>query len=352
MEFEAGDINLQRYAGNDPVNIVDGSGLDGWWDTVSSGLQIVGGGLEIVGGVAMATATAPTGVGLVGGVAIAAHGTDTFFAGVRGLWYGKSQRTYFAQGVTAAASATPMSPQAAQLTGDIADAIPGLFVGKVPNVPMGSVPALSVNAFGTINATARPLVISSNVISNGSKLGSLNSAMNAGSSLGQFQFARTMGDESSGGSAQSASGAPSSGRSTNFPELKILNPNFTPDAKLVLQNVTNQVNSGFGANLKLATTVLSDNEMEAAARSYGLAFKQYGNAVERLVAIEIEADPMLDSLYTHIGGANKPDFIGKGIFGGMNFDITTPRQIDAHLARPNYGPGLKIITYDRPPNFP
>jgi hypothetical protein len=45
------------------------------------------------------------------------------------------------------------------------------------------------------------------------------------------------------------------------------------------------------------------------------------------------------------------DFIGRGLFKGLNFDITTPGQIQSHLSRPGYGPGLNIATYTRPPDF-
>ena len=31
-------------------------------------------------------------------------------------------------------------------------------------------------------------------------------------------------------------------------------------------------------------------------------------------------------------------------------DITTPGQVTGQLARP-YGPGLNVVTYERPPNF-
>ena len=31
----------------------------------------------------------------------------------------------------------------------------------------------------------------------------------------------------------------------------------------------------------------------------------------------------------------------------MNFDITTPGQVGAHLARPGYGQGLNVVTYLR-----
>ncbi len=140
--------------------------------------------------------------------------------------------------------------------------------------------------------------------------------------------------------------------SQRLPNLEILNPSYTPNGSRVLQNLTNQVNQELSGNLPLALTVLSDAEIEAAASSSGLARAQYGNALERLVARRIKADPILNDLYKHVGGPSNPDFVGKGMLKGMNFDITTPAQIDIHLARPGYGSGLKVITYERPAGFP
>jgi len=56
------------------------------------------------------------------------------------------------------------------------------------------------------------------------------------------------------------------------------------------------------------------------------------------------------SSFHYVGGPSNPDFVGRSLLRGMTFDITTPRQITAHLLRP-YGPGLNIITYSRPPWF-
>ena len=138
----------------------------------------------------------------------------------------------------------------------------------------------------------------------------------------------------------------------NLPSLEILNPSYRPNGSQVLQNLTTQVNKELSGNLPLALTVLSDEEVAAAAGSSGIARLQYGNALERLVKIHVEADPILDSYFMYVGGPRKPDFIGKGILKGMNFDITTPSQIDVHLARPGYGEGLNVITYERPVGFP
>jgi len=118
--------------------------------------------------------------------------------------------------------------------------------------------------------------------------------------------------------------------------LEVLNPQFVPKAKSVLQNLTNQVNQELAANPRLAASVLSPEEIDAAVNPF-IARMQYGNAVERLVANRIKADPTLSSMFKHVGGPNNPDFIGQGAFQGMKFDITTPAQEAAHLARPGYG---------------
>jgi len=79
---------------------------------------------------------------------------------------------------------------------------------------------------------------------------------------------------------------------------------------------------------------------------------QYGNAVERMVAQDIRQSPVNRMLFEHVSKPFQrgPDFVGRGPLQGMNFDITTVRGVADHLKRP-YGSGLKVITYQRPPNF-
>jgi RHS repeat-associated protein len=135
--------------------------------------------------------------------------------------------------------------------------------------------------------------------------------------------------------------------------LRIINPNFTPDAPAVLQNITTAQNGALGGSPSLAQTVLTRPEYIAAQRSVSVARMQYGNAIERLSAQEIAQSPLHSRLFRHVGGPNQPDFVGTpgGPAQGMNFDITTPAAVRAHLARPVYGPGLNVVTYQRPPLF-
>jgi hypothetical protein len=124
-------------------------------------------------------------------------------------------------------------------------------------------------------------------------------------------------------------------------------------AEKILQNVTTSVNETLEENPGLARTVLSRDEY-ARGQTQQWAAAQYGNAVERLVAGQVRASPLLTRLYQHVSrpGASTPDFVGKGVFSGLNFDVTvnTARQIANHLGR-WYGPGLVIATYNRPPGF-
>jgi hypothetical protein len=61
--------------------------------------------------------------------------------------------------------------------------------------------------------------------------------------------------------------------------------------------------------------------------------------------------PNPQQLFQHVDGPGRPDFIGRGIATGRNFDITTVPSTSAHLARPSYGDGLQICTYGRPSGF-
>ena len=62
-------------------------------------------------------------------------------------------------------------------------------------------------------------------------------------------------------------------------------------------------------------------------------------------------DEIYRQLFNPVGGPNQPDFVGLGVAAGLNFDITTPAQIGPHLARPGYGQGLNVVTYQRPQLF-
>ena len=132
----------------------------------------------------------------------------------------------------------------------------------------------------------------------------------------------------------------------------ILNPRFTPDAKKVLQNLTNRVSAELASNPALAATVLSRRQIIAATFSRKVAIASYGRAVEGLVADSIARNPMLSSMFRHVGlRPNSPDFIGLGMYQRLMFDITTLQRAAAHLSRP-YGNGLHLIFYMRPPTFP
>jgi hypothetical protein len=134
--------------------------------------------------------------------------------------------------------------------------------------------------------------------------------------------------------------------------FNIVNPHFTPNGGRVLQNLTHRENALLSANLSRATEVLTREEQIAAAAHRGVAIMQYGNAVERLAAREIARDPQgLGILFEHNLTGRGPDFFGRGTFQGQIYDITTPGQVPAHLARP-YGQGLNTIIYRRPAGFP
>jgi len=123
-------------------------------------------------------------------------------------------------------------------------------------------------------------------------------------------------------------------------------------AEDILQGVTGSANRRLGANPGLAQGVLRRAEYLAGQANPSIARMQYGNAVERMVSQQIRETPLISRLFQHVGGPNNPDFIGTGLFNGLNFDITTntSQSIASHLSRA-YGQGLIIATYARPIGF-
>jgi RHS repeat-associated protein len=117
----------------------------------------------------------------------------------------------------------------------------------------------------------------------------------------------------------------------------------------ILQGVTETANKRLGANPGLAQNVLRPREYAAGQANPSIARMQYGNAIERMVRNRVE-NSILQYFFEHVGGPNNPDFIGKSIFDGLQFDITTPGSVASHLARP-YGQGLILLLYNRPGNF-
>ncbi|HJQ38909.1 MAG TPA: RHS repeat-associated core domain-containing protein [Thermoanaerobaculia bacterium] len=121
------------------------------------------------------------------------------------------------------------------------------------------------------------------------------------------------------------------------------------EAQRALAELTRQVSAELAANPAMARRVLSRPEYEAAVVSERIAAAQYGNAVERLVTLHIESDPVLREVFEHVGGPKNPDFTGFG----RNFDITTQTrtQLLRHMRRPGYGQNLIVVTYERPATF-
>jgi hypothetical protein len=100
-------------------------------------------------------------------------------------------------------------------------------------------------------------------------------------------------------------------------------------------------------DISVLGSTLSDPEMAAVAEQSRLFALTYGKGMERLTAQVIDADPVMGPFFKHLGGASQPDWAGRRVLQGMKFELTTEKQVPAHMDRP-YSEGLNIATYERP----
>lgn len=96
---------------------------------VSASLQIIGGGLETVGGALLILTPEPTMVTKVGGSLLAAHGVDTMQAAIRQLFSGKPVADFTQAGATWAAHQAGASDQTAHRVGVLLDVAVPFAVG-------------------------------------------------------------------------------------------------------------------------------------------------------------------------------------------------------------------------------
>lgn len=126
------------------------------------------------------------------------------------------------------------------------------------------------------------------------------------------------------------------------------------DPREILQWLVEQAAADLTADPSLALSVLSADDIKA-GKNPRLARAVFGKAVEGLVRNRIRDNPEYDALFKPLGGANRPDFIGRqgSRAEGSVFEITTatPRSIRDHNKRP-YGPSLEYALYSSPVSMP
>jgi RHS repeat-associated protein len=117
----------------------------------------------------------------------------------------------------------------------------------------------------------------------------------------------------------------------------------------VMQNLVNNADEALGGNISLVKQNLQPKDFAAARKSDRVAGANYGKAIETEVTRSIKGSRVLSGLFDYLGGPGKPDFVGKSIFGRLNFDVTGPKGVSGKSTRP-YFPGLIISTHSGNPH--
>ncbi|QDT59587.1 hypothetical protein SV7mr_20960 [Stieleria bergensis] len=120
----------------------------------------------------------------------------------------------------------------------------------------------------------------------------------------------------------------------------------------ILQRISNRQNRILQRNPDLLDDLLSDNQLRAIEdKGDWLKNMFYGSVLEKqMVARRIQRSPTLSSLYEHVGDLAGPngmrvDFEGRGLFQGLEFDLTTELQFLTKLRK--YGSEVLVPTYRR-----
>ncbi len=104
------------------------------------GIQVLGGGLELVLGASMSVVPEP--LTTAGGLILVVHGSDTIIAGFRTLWHGEVKESFTQQGTSAAAEGLGASKKAANIIGTGVD----IAAGVVPSLSTSVLRHISINA--------------------------------------------------------------------------------------------------------------------------------------------------------------------------------------------------------------
>lgn len=108
-----------QFVRSNPIVFRDPNGRD--WTRFWGGVRAFGGAAQAVGGVAFAALTAETGVGIVGGLAVAAHGVSDVEAGIRQMVTGRDARSITQEGISSGLQAVGVEEEKAEAAATAAD---------------------------------------------------------------------------------------------------------------------------------------------------------------------------------------------------------------------------------------
>jgi hypothetical protein len=134
-------------------------------------------------------------------------------------------------------------------------------------------------------------------------------------------------------------------------DLTVLNRNFIPDTRCVLQHVTDRAVEELAVNPGIARDLMSAGSYRHLVKRTSLAGASFGKAVERLADHIIAEDEVLSSILSYQSRPFKstPDFFGYEGYNLRLLEITTSNEIPKHLTRP-YGPAVDYIIHSGLPD--
>jgi RHS repeat-associated protein len=205
--------NAYEYVRSNPIIFHDPSGRD--WTKFWGGVRAVGGLAQAAGGVAFAVLTAETGVGIAGGLAVAAHGLSDYEAGVRQMRSGREERSVTQMAISSGLQEVGVGEGRAEAVATAADVTLG-FVNPTGPVTGGPRAALALASGGQRMQSATQVLQTAPAV--------VSVVAHTGTTM-QMMASHSGGDSSSGSESSGSTSSSTEPASTPDPG----EPNYTPN---------------------------------------------------------------------------------------------------------------------------
>ena len=144
------NISTYMYCFGNPIIYFDPNGMDGW-KRVWGAVRLLGGTVQIIGGVGLLITPEPTMLTKAGGVIAVTHGADDFLTGWKQLWSGEEGKSLTQQGVQSGLEAVGVEKETAENVATGVDVLASFAGGGIGAFKTGQMFFAAGSKFSTLS---------------------------------------------------------------------------------------------------------------------------------------------------------------------------------------------------------